>query len=155
MEIEKTVQLKATPLQIWRLILDPTLMAQCVPGVMSVEVVSEDEYLAVIQVKISFVSAKFKIRTQITEREAPACLRCVGQGEDAALASKLKHQTEVTLQASDDDGTALTIRSKVDVFGRVGAFGLSAMKTKVDRMWDEFCVALKERLESEVGVKVD
>ena len=153
MDIEKKVQLQATPSQIWGLILDPQLMAQCVPGVESVEVISDDEYLVVIKVKISFVSATFKIRTHIAEREEGVRMHCVGQGEDAALASKLKHATDVVLSEPQPGTTELTIKSKVDVLGRVGSFGLSAMKTKVDRMWDEFCVALKDKLESAISVK--
>jgi hypothetical protein len=36
----------------------------------------------------------------------------------------------------------------VEIFGRVGTFGLSAMKTKADRMWDEFVVNLQNSLTS-------
>ena len=146
MDIEKSITLAAPAAQVWQLILDPQIMARCVPGVTSVTVVSETEYLASIQVKISFVSANFKIRTHITERQENQLLRCEGQGEEAALASKLKHATEVHLTPADGS-TTLRIVSKVDVFGRIGSMGLSAMKTKVDRMWDEFCVALQQRIE--------
>ena len=151
MDIEKTVQCDASPAHIWQLLLAPELMAGCVPGVQSVEVLSADEYLATIKVKISFVTASFKIRTTLTERREPTYLRCEGQGEDAALASKLKHQTELFLSANDTGGCELKIVSHVDVLGRVGNFGLSAMKTKVDRMWDEFCVALHGKLTASVG----
>ena len=146
MDIEKSITLAAPATQVWQLILDPEIMARCVPGVASVTVVSESEYLASIKVKISFVSANFKIRTQITERQENQLLRCEGQGEEAALASKLKHASEIHL-TQDGDSTTLRIASKVDVFGRIGSMGLSAMKTKVDRMWDEFCVALQQRIE--------
>ena len=146
MDIEKSITLSAPAAQVWQLILDPQIMAGCVPGVESVTVVSETEYLAKIKVKISFVSANFKIRTQITERQENQLLRCEGQGEEAALASKLKHASEIHL-TPDGDTTTLRILSKVDVFGRIGSMGLSAMKTKVDRMWDDFCVALQQRIE--------
>ena len=147
MDIEKSITLAAPAAQVWQLILNPEIMARCVPGVESVTVVSESEYLASIKVKISFVSAHFKIRTQITERQENLLLRCEGQGEEAALASKLKHASEIHL-TQDGNSTTLRILSRVDVFGRIGSMGLSAMKTKVDRMWDEFCVALQQRIES-------
>ena len=147
MDIEKSITLSAPAAQVWQLILNPEIMARCVPGVESVTVVSESEYLASIKVKISFVSAHFKIRTQITERQENLLLRCEGQGEEAALASKLKHASEIHL-TQDGNSTTLRILSRVDVFGRIGSMGLSAMKTKVDRMWDEFCVALQQRTES-------
>jgi hypothetical protein len=34
--------------------------------------------------------------------------------------------------------TGLRVKVKADVFGRLGSFGLSVMKTKADRMWEEF-----------------
>jgi hypothetical protein len=35
------------------------------------------------------------------------------------------------------------------VLGRLGTFGLSAMKTKTDRLWEEFARNLQSRLESQ------
>lgn len=148
MDIRKTVSLQASPDQVWAFILDPQRMSACVPGVQSVEVISADEYVTVVKVKISFVTATFKIRTTIDAREAPWHLACSGQGEDSGLASKLKHQTQVSLEPGDLGATTLTVSSKLDVMGRVGSFGLSAMKTKVDRLWDEFCEAIQSQLAS-------
>jgi pyruvate/2-oxoglutarate dehydrogenase complex dihydrolipoamide acyltransferase (E2) component len=39
------------------------------------------------------------------------------------------------------------MKVKVDVLGRLGTFGLSVMKTKADRMWEEFGQNLVARLE--------
>jgi carbon monoxide dehydrogenase subunit G len=34
--------------------------------------------------------------------------------------------------------TELRMKLKIDVFGRLGALGMNVMKTKADRMWEEF-----------------
>ena len=150
MDIEKSIELSATPEQLWSLLLDPHTMASCVPGMQSIEVISETEYLVSLKVKISFVTASFKIRTNVLEQRAPTYLKSAGVGEDAALASSLKHQSEIFLTALADGGTELRILTHVDVLGRVGTFGLNAMKTKTDRMWDEFVALLKTKLEANV-----
>jgi carbon monoxide dehydrogenase subunit G len=67
MDIEKSIELSATPEQLWTLLLDPLIMAGCVPGMQSIDVISETEYLVALKVKISFVTASFKIRTNITK----------------------------------------------------------------------------------------
>ena len=146
MEIEKTLRLAAPPAAVWALLLDPTAMGACVPGIQSIEVLSDDEYIAVMQVKISFISARFKLKTRIVERDEPNYLRSEGTGEDAKVASSLKQTSEMWLQPTADGGTDLRMTVKVDVFGRMGAFGLSVMKTKADRMWDEFGVNAAARL---------
>jgi carbon monoxide dehydrogenase subunit G len=112
-------------------------MAGCVPGVQSVEVLSDTEYLASIKVKISFISANFKIKTTVLETRPPNYLRCEGTGEDSSVASSLKQTTEMFL-TQQQGGTEIRIKTHAEVFGRLGSFGLSVMKTKADRMWEDF-----------------
>ncbi|ODU83531.1 MAG: 4-hydroxybenzoyl-CoA reductase, partial [Bordetella sp. SCN 68-11] len=146
MEIEKVLTVAAPAAKVWDMLLDPTVMASCVPGMKSIEVVSDVEYNAVIHVKISFISAKFKLRTRIVEQRAPEYLRAEGTGEDSSVASSLKQQSEIFLTALPDGQTELRTKVTVDVLGRLGTFGLSIMKTKADRMWEEFSQNLATRL---------
>jgi carbon monoxide dehydrogenase subunit G len=137
-EIEKTMVIAAPIDRVWSVLLDPKIMAGCVPGVQSVEVLSDTEYLVEIKVKISFISANFKIKTTILETKPPHYLRCEGTGEDSSVASSVKQTSEMFLTEQPDGFTELRVKAKADVFGRLGSFGLSVMKTKADRMWDEF-----------------
>jgi carbon monoxide dehydrogenase subunit G len=145
-EIEKTLTVAASPDAVWTALLDPRLMAECVPGMQSVDVISPTEYSAVIAVKIAFISARFKLRTTLVEQRAPNYLRTEGTGEDKSVASALKQTSELFLSDLGDGRTELRTRVVVDVTGRLGTFGLSVMKTKADRMWDEFCANLVARL---------
>ena len=148
MEIEKTLFLDAPPARVWALLLDPTSMGACVPGMESIEVISDSEYVAVMKVKISFISARFKLKTRIVERDEPRYLRAEGTGEDTSVASSLKQVSEMWLAEREGGGTELRMKVKVDVLGRMGTFGLGVMKTKADRMWDEFGVNAAARLGS-------
>ena len=138
MDIEKKMVVAAPVNRVWDLLLDPKIMAGCIPGIQSVEVLSDTEYLAEIKIKISFISARFKIKTKILETRPPHYLLCEGTGEDASVASSVKQTSEMFLIEQPDGGTEVLIKVKADVFGRLGSFGLSVMKTKADRMWDEF-----------------
>ncbi|SPA34616.1 putative CARBON MONOXIDE DEHYDROGENASE SUBUNIT G, COG3427 [Cupriavidus taiwanensis] len=146
MEIEKTLVTAAPPARVWELLLDPNVMGACVPGMESIEVLSEVEYVAHMAVKIAFINARFRLHTKIVETRAPHYLRTEGTGEDASVASSLRQSSELFLTPLNDGGTQLRIRVQVDVLGRLGTFGLSVMKTKADRMWDEFGANLLARL---------
>ncbi len=146
MQLEKNLLLDAPPARVWELLLDPQVMGGCVPGMESIEVISPVEYLSVIAVKIAFVSARFKIRTTIVEQRAPHYLRTEGVGEDASAASSFRQGSEMFLDEQPDGRTAVRMLIKVDVLGRLGTFGLNIMKTKADRMWDEFGINLAARL---------
>jgi len=147
MEIEKTLTVSAPREQVWALLLDPQVMGGAVPGMKSIEVVSPTEYVAVMHQKIAFISAKFKLRTTIVAQRAPEYLRAEGTGEDASVASSLKQCSEVFLTPTPEGGTELRIKVNVDILGRLGTFGLSVMKTKADRMWEEFGDNLKARID--------
>ncbi|SPS01977.1 CoxG family protein [Cupriavidus taiwanensis] len=151
MEIEKTLVTAAPPARVWELLLDPNVMGACVPGMESIEVLSEVEYVAHMAVKIAFINARFRLHTKIVETRAPHYLRTEGTGEDASVASSLRQSSELFLTPLDDGGTQLRIRVQVDVLGRLGTFGLSVMKTKADRMWDEFGANLLARLSPQGG----
>jgi len=138
MEIDKSLSLDASSSRVWALLLDPQAMGVCVPGMESIEVLNPDEYKAVMKVKIAFVSARFKLRTRIVERREALYLKAEGVGEDAAVASSLKYTSEIFLTDRSGGGTDLQIKVHVDLLGRMGNFGLSVMKTKADRLWDEF-----------------
>jgi uncharacterized protein len=146
-EIEKNVTLNGTAQQLWQLLLDPQVMGQCVPGMKSIEVFSPTEYLAKMEVKISFLTAKFKIKTVIVEQDQPRFLKSQGSGEDSSIASSFKQTTCIWLNdvSSELSSPQCNLRMVVDVtmLGRIGSFGLSAMKTKADLMWDEFILKLR------------
>ncbi len=146
MELEKVITIPASPAVVWSLLLDPLVMGACVPGMQSIEVLSPTEYVAVMHVKISFISANFKLRTTITEQRPPHYLRSEGTGEDNAVASSLKQHSEIFLTELADGQTELRMKVTAQVLGRLGTFGLSAMKTKADRMWLEFIQSLVARL---------
>lgn len=148
MEIEKTLTVSAPREQVWALLLDPQVMAGAVPGMKSIDVVSPTEYVAVMHQKIAFISARFRLRTHITDQRAPEYLCAEGTGEDASVASSLKQRSEVFLAPTADGGTELRIKVSVDLLGRLGTFGLSVMKTKADRLWEEFGANLKARIEA-------
>jgi len=147
MEIEKTLAVSAPRERVWALLMDPHVMTGAVPGMQSIDVISPTEYVALMKVKISFLSAKFKLHTHIVEQREPEYLRVEGTGEDASVASSLKQTSEIFLSSTPEGGTELKIKVNVDLLGRLGTFGLSVMKTKADRMWDEFGKNLAARLE--------
>lgn len=149
MEIDKTLILPATPERAWALLLDPQAMAQCVPGMQSVQVVTPDEYTAEMVTKVSFITARMKLRTRIVERDEPRYLKAEGTGEDSGVASSMKQTTEMHLEPLPDGQSQLRLKVKVDVVGRLATFGLSALKTKADRLWDEFGQNLVRRLQGE------
>jgi carbon monoxide dehydrogenase subunit G len=138
MLFENTKTIQAPIERVWAMLFDPKLMAECVPGTESVETISATEFVVHVRVKVSFISARFKVNLNVVETRPPTYLRSEGSGADSMVANSFKQWSEVFLTAKGHDTTELTIKSKVDVLGRLGTFGLSIIKTKADRIWEEF-----------------
>lgn len=143
MEIELTHVFDATPEQLWEILLDPVVMAGCVPGTQNVEVLSPVEYAVQLKVKIAFIKARFNISVRVTESDPPRLLRCQTAGEDKSVASSVKSENEMVLTPLDGGGTELRAKSVATVFGRLGTLGLNPMRTKAERMWAEFCTNIE------------
>ena len=95
MEIEKTTTLTAPVERVWQVLLDPEVMRLCVPGIESVEMLNDTDYVVGIRVKMAFVNARFKVRGTIIEMCAPTYLRSIATGEDSSLTSSLKQSSEI------------------------------------------------------------
>ena len=155
MKIELSHFFEATPEQLWDVLLDPVVMAGCVPGTENVEVISPTEYSVQLKVKIAFIKARFNISVQITESDPPRLLRCETAGEDKSVASSVKSENEMVLEAIDDGHTRLNAKSVATVFGRLGTLGLNPMRTKAERMWAEFCANIEAVLQGDAINPVD
>jgi len=146
MEFDKAALLNVPPARVWAKMFDLDLARQCRTGMERVELITPSEYLAQIQVKLSFISTRFKIRVKITDIREPVYLRSEGAGEDSTLTSSLKLANEMFLTDKGDGTTELRMKLKVDLFGRLGAFGLNVFKTKADRMWQESIAEFASRI---------
>lgn len=147
MRIEKTVTIAAPIQKAWDVLLDPAAIGGCIPGVESVEALDPTHFVVAIAVKIGVVRARFKMTVTIIETRPPWYLKSQGVGEESSLTSSLRQSTELELKERGANETELRIVTDVDVFGALGTFGYSVMKTKADRMWDQFITNLKTRME--------
>lgn len=146
MELEFSHVFAAPIDRLWSVVLDPNQVGNCVPGIQSVDVISDTEYHARIKVKIAFISANFSIRAVITEMDAPHRLVAEASGQDNSIGSSVKALVGMNLTTVGDGQTELRVKAAADVFGRLGTLGLNPMRTKAERMWEQFCESLEALL---------
>ena len=138
MEFEKAALIKAPAEDVWQALFDPELMRLCVSGTERVERLSETEYLVQVRVKVSFISARFKVRVKVIEARPSSYIRTESAGEDSGFANSFKQSSEIFLSSTDGAATELRVRVNVKIFGRLGMIGFNVIGTKVDQLWGEF-----------------
>ena len=149
MLIEEKFSIKAPIEKIWDFLLDAPRLASCVPGCEGVEVIDENTYLTSVKAKVGPISARFKIRLTILEKERPHRILTSGKGEDSMMASSLVSKNEIQLKTLSEKETEVTYRSEVSVLGTLGKFGEGIMRKKAKEMGEQFASNLRSKIETE------
>lgn len=147
MLIDGSFEVTAPPARVLAHLFDARLMASCLPGCESLEMIDADRYRAVIAVALAGVKARFDLVVRITGRDADG-VRAETRGEEGGNASTLSATSEVRL-ASVAAGTRVEYTSDVAVTGRLGRFALGMMKKQAQNFGDAFAANLQAKLAQE------
>jgi carbon monoxide dehydrogenase subunit G len=148
MLIEQTFSVKAPIKKVWDFLLDANQLASCVPGCEGAEALDEKTYLTTVKAKVGPISARFKIRLTIIEKDPPHRLLTTGKGEDSTMASSLISKNEIRLHCVSEGETEIHYRSDVSVLGTLGKFGEGIMRKKANEIGEQFVLALRTKIET-------
>ena len=147
MLIEDMFALKASQEDVWRAIMDPEIVAPCVPGCEGVEVLGPNSYLAKVKVKVGPIKAEFRLNIKITQQTPPSEMLSSTRGEEGLKASVVQAENILRLRQIDDNTTEVFYSSEVALVGRLGKFGFGFMKKKAKTLGDEFAEAFRQAVE--------
>ena len=152
MLIDGSFEVAAPPARVLANLFDARLMASCLPGCESLEMLDADRYRAVITIALAGIKARFHLVVHITSREAEG-IRAETRGEEGGNASTLSATSEVRLSPVAA-GTCVDYTSDVAVTGRLGRFALGMMKKQAQNLGDAFAANLQTKLAAEAPASV-
>jgi carbon monoxide dehydrogenase subunit G len=113
----------AAPRQkVWEALNDPAVLAQCIPGCQSLERDGDDRFLAVAEVKIGPIGARFKGNVQLSDIDGPNGYTITGTG-NGGIAGSAKGGAKVRLADVDGGGTLVSYDVDAEVGGRMAQLG--------------------------------
>ena len=121
MDIEGEYHIAAAPMDVWQRLVDPDVLAACIPGCESMSQVSDDVYDCVVLAKYGPVKAKFKTTLTLSNIKAPVSYTLSGRGQGGA-AGFGEGVADVVLEDADD-GTVLRYTAKFNAGGRIAQVG--------------------------------
>ena len=121
MDIEGEYHIKAPPIDVWRRLIDPDVLAQCIPGCESMSQVSEEVYDCVVLAKYGPVKARFKTTLTVSNVNAPFSYTLSGRGQGGATGFG-EGVADVVLEEIDE-GTLLRYVAKFNAGGRIAQVG--------------------------------
>jgi carbon monoxide dehydrogenase subunit G len=145
MKISGSNTLTAPVDQVWGAMLDPAVLARCLPGCETLTTMGPDEYAMRVTAGVAAIKGTYDGQVAITDREEPdqdssAALRMKASGSGAP--GTIDAVVDVRLAPHDGGGTVLSYDADATVGGTIGGVGQRMLAGVTRKMAGEFFTAL-------------
>ncbi len=135
--------IQASRIQVWDALNDPAVLKETIPGAQSVDQSSDDEFKAVVEIKIGPVKAKFTGKINLSDVNPPNGYKIIGQGQGGA-AGFAKGSAVVSLTELDPETTKLVYEVDAQVGGKLAQVGQRLIQSASKSLADQFFNNLQE-----------
>lgn len=145
MRLSSTYLFDAPRETVWTLLLDPDVLAQCLPGCESFQAAGDDIYRATLNVGVAAVSGRYEGTVRIVDRQAPSRYRLTVDGKGRG--GFVKGEAEVSLAAGEagERQTLVTVEGQAQVGGTVARVGQRLLGSVSKMMMDRFFDCLSKK----------
>jgi carbon monoxide dehydrogenase subunit G len=132
--------------RVWQALFDVETLKGCIPGCKELEQTSPTSFAAKVQLKVGPVSATFAGTVELTDIDAPAGCRIIGQG-NGGIAGFAKGGSQISL-VEEAGETMLSYEAKAEIGGKLAALGSRLIQATSRKLADQFFTAFVERLKA-------
>ena len=146
MRYQDKVTIQAPRQQVWEFLVDPDQVAQCAPGVETVEVLEENKKFKVIA-SIGFGNLKVRFNTDVefTEQNPPELAKIKAHG--TAPGSVVDVLADLALSEVDANTTDLDWAADINVMGTIAALANRMMGSVTNKLAGQFFESVKTKVE--------
>ena len=145
MKIEGSADIPAARDKVWAAFLDPTILAQALPGCEKLEAIGPNEYKATMKVGVAAIKGTFEGKVKLSDLEPPNRYRMAVEGSGGPGFVR----GEAGMQMSDvDGGTKVSYDADVQVGGLIASVGQRMLGGVTKMMLDQFFTKMTELLTS-------
>jgi uncharacterized protein len=150
--IKETFRVQAPVDRVWRYLVDPTQVVNCLPGAELTGDEGERTYLGKVKVKVGPVSASYSGRARLTEvNDAERVVRMDAEGREAGGAGSAKLRMTSRVIAHPEGGSEVRVEAEVDVAGKIVQFGRGMIESVSKQLFKEFAGCVRTTLEAPVA----
>ena len=147
-KIEERFEVTAPVDQVWRYLIDPARVVQCLPGAELLESQDEHTFLGAIKVKVGPLSMTYKGQAKFTEiNEKAHQVRMVGEAREVGGSGSTKVTMLSTVAAVSGDASEVVVNAEIDLVGKIVQFGRGMIEEVSRQMFRQFSTCVKQQLE--------
>lgn len=144
--IERDVEVPLPPGDVWTRLTDVATVASWLPVLHDVtERAPMERYDAVLLDKVGPFKLKADLAVTVTRVEEPTALAVRAAGEDRQVKSRIAVDASIEL-SPHATGTNVHLVGTYEVTGRVATLGSSTIRTKAQKLVEEFCSRMRQEL---------
>ena len=144
MEVSATYLFDAPRQRVWDLLIDPEVIAGCLPGCESMEPTGPDTYQATLTIGVAAITGRYQGTVRIAEKEEPASYTLVVEGKGKP--GFLSGSASVTLAEADGgERTSVAVAGKANVGGTIARVGQRLLGSVSKLMMDRFFACLNAK----------
>lgn len=142
MDLSASYTFAAPAATVWNLLIDPNVVASCLPGCDRLEPIGEDRYRASLTLTVAAISGEYTGTVAILDKQAPRSYRLVVEGTGKAGFVKGEASVELTEQ---DGSTIVNVKGQGQVGGLIARVGQRLLGSVSKMMMDRFFACLQQR----------
>ncbi len=142
MEIARSYTFDATASKVWDLLIDPDVVAQCLPGCEKLKPLGEDRYEATLTIELAGISGTYQGTISIADKRPPSSYRLLIDG--SGTPGFVKGEGVIVL-TEEGDKTHVDVKGGVQVGGLVARVGQRLLGSVSKMMMDRFFNCLQQK----------
>jgi carbon monoxide dehydrogenase subunit G len=146
MKLEGHVAIGAPRSKVWAFLTDPQAVAQCTPGLESIEVIEADrKFRAVASLGLGSIKTRFTVDIEWVELHAPELARARAHG--TAPGSTADVTAEMTLTETGAAATELTWAAEITIMGTIASLASRMMGGVTQKLSAQFFDCVRKQVE--------
>jgi carbon monoxide dehydrogenase subunit G len=143
MDISASYVFTAAPERVWALLMDPGVLASCVPGCERFEPAGDDRYTVNLTVGLASITGKYSGTVVVSDKVEPTSYRLIVDGQGRA--GRVNGSSAITLRP-DGATTVVDVTASVQVGGAIARLGQRLTGAAARLMMDQFFSCLQSKL---------
>lgn len=130
---------------VWAGLNDPAVLKDCIAGCDSLERTADDQFTALVAVRVGPVAARFRGQLKLADVQAPTryTINFDGQGGVAGFG---KGSADVALEAIGPTSTKLAYTARAHVGGKMAQIGSRLVDAAASKLTEDFFQAFEARV---------
>ncbi len=152
MQLKGTYTFQAPRDAVWAALMDPTVLAQALPGGDQLEQIGDNEYRAAMNVRVGPVQGKFAGKVELADIHAPERYRMKVSGTGSA--GFVNGEGAITL-SDEGSGTLMNYEGDVQVGGKIAGVGQRLIESTARSVIKQGLKVLDEQIQTRLAPPVE